>query len=137
MDRPQQFSGMLDAVERATGRVGYTINHELPGMLDATLLRSTTPHARIMRVDVSRARQLPGVHLVVTGEDLKRRIDLSPYFGPVFRDQPVLAIDKVRFVGDPVAAVLAHDADVAREALELIDVEYEHLPAVFDPLEAL
>src|SRR5205085_2327425 len=87
--------------------------------------------------DVSRAREIPGVHLVVTGDDLKRRADFSPYFGPVFRDQPVLAIDKVRFVGDPVAAVLAEDLDVAQEALELIDVDYDHLPPVFDPVAAL
>ncbi len=137
MSRPAQFSGMLDAVERVTGRVDYIINRELPGMLHARLLRSTTPHARIVRIDASRARQMPGVWLVVTGDDLKARQDFSPYYGPVFRDQPVLVIDKVRFVGDPVAAVLAEDADIAARALELIDVEYEHLPAVFDPLEAL
>jgi CO/xanthine dehydrogenase Mo-binding subunit len=137
MSRPAQFSGMIDAVERVTGSVDYTINHELPGMLHAQLLRSTAPHARISRIDVSRARDLPGVWMVVTGEDLKGRRDFSPYYGPVFRDQPVLAIDKVRYVGDPVAAVLAEDSDAAARALELIDVEYEHLPAVFDPLEAL
>src|SRR5579864_6538415 len=137
MTRPAQYSGMLDATDRVTGRVDYTINHELPGMLHARLLRATTPHARITRIDASRARDLPGVALVLTGEDLKNRRDVTPYHGPVFRDQPVLAIDKVRYVGDPVAAVLAEDPDVAAQALELIDVEYEHLPAVFDPLEAL
>jgi CO/xanthine dehydrogenase Mo-binding subunit len=137
MTRPAQYSGMLDAVERVTGRIDYTINHELPGMLHARLLRSTTPHARIARLDVSRARALPGVWMVVTGQDLESRADFSPYYGPVFRDQPVLAIQKVRYTGDPVAAVLAEDPDVAAQALELIDVEYEHLPAVFDPLEAL
>src|SRR5690348_7482041 len=124
MTRPAQFSGMIDGVDRVTGRIAYTINFELPGMLHARLLRSTSPHARIVRTDVSRACAVPGVHLVVTGEDLKRRPNLSPYYGPVFRDQPVLAIDKVRFVGDPVAAVLADDDDAAQEALELIDVEY-------------
>ncbi len=137
MTRPAQYSGMLDAAERVSGRVDYTINRELPGMLHARLLRSTTPHARIIRVDASRARRVPGVSLVVTGEDLKDRKDFSPYYGPVFRDQPVLAIDKVRYVGDPIAAVLAEDPDVATAALELVDVEYEHLPAVFEPLEAL
>src|SRR5579871_4857689 len=136
-NRPAQFAGMIDADERVSGRIAYTINFELPGMLHARLLRSTTPHARLTRVDVSRACRAPGVFAVVTGDDLRRRGDLNPYFGPVFRDQPVLAIDKVRFVGDPVAAVLAEDADRAQDALELIDVEYEDLPAVFDPLEAL
>ena len=137
MTRPAQHSGMIDALERVTGRVDYTINHELPGMLHVRLLRSTTPHARITRIDASRARDLPGVWMVVTGDDLKDRGDFTPYYGPVFRDQPVLAIDKVRYVGDPLAAVLAEDPDVAAQALELIDVDYEHLPAVFDPLEAL
>ena len=128
---------MIDALDRVTGRVEYTINYALPGMLHARLLRSTTPHARIVRIDTARACALPGVELVVTGAELKQRRDFSPYYGPVFRDQPVLAIDKVRFIGDPVAAVLAEDADIAAQAVQLIDVEYEHLPAVFDPLEAL
>jgi CO/xanthine dehydrogenase Mo-binding subunit len=136
-DRPAQFSGMIDAVERVTGHIPYTINVELPGMLHARLLRSMAPHARIARLDVSRARALRGVALVLTGEDIRSRRDVSPYFGPVFRDQPVLAIDKVRFSGEPVAAVVADDLDIAQEALELIEVEYEHLPAVFNPLEAL
>ena len=135
--RPAQYSGMIDALERVTGRISYTINRELPNMLHARVLRSTAPHARIARVDVARAREVPGVHLVLTGEDVRQRSDVSPYFGPVFRDQPVLAIGKVRFTGDPVAAVVADDLDAAQEALDLIDVEYEHLPAVFDPLEAL
>lgn len=128
---------MLDAAERVTGRVNYTINLELPGMLHARLLRSTTPHARIARLDVSRARDVAGVALILTGDDLRQRRDVSPYFGPVFRDQPVLAIDKVRFTGEPVVAVVAEDTDAAQDALELVDVEYDHLPAVFDPLEAL
>src|SRR5579884_1792677 len=128
---------MLDATERVTGRVAYTINLELPGMLHAKLLRSTLPHARITRVDLSRARTVPGVALVLSGADVSQRADFSPYFGPVFRDQPILAIDKVRYVGEPVAAVVADDLDAAQEALELIDVEYERLPAVFDAVEAL
>lgn len=125
------FSGMIDAVERVTGRVGYTIDLELPRMLHAKLLRSTVPHARIVSIDVTRARRLPGVVAVLTGADLAARSDLHPWFGPVFRDQPVLAIDKVRFVGEPVAAVAAADLDTAREAVGLIDVEYSELPAVF------
>ena len=135
--RPAQFSGMIDAVDRVTGRIAYTINHEVPGMLHAKLLRSISAHARIRHIDVERARALPGVTAVITGADLQKRTDLNPYYGPVFRDQAVLAIDKVRFVGDPVAAVLADDPDVAQAALALIDVDYEPLPPVFDALEAL
>lgn len=135
--RPAQFSGMIDGVDRVTGQISYVINLELPGMLHAKLLRSTSPHARIVRVDVSRARELPGVALVLSGDDVRRRTELTAYFGPVFRDQPVLAIDKVRFVGEPVVAVVAEDPDVAQAALELIEVEYEPLPAVFDAVEAL
>jgi CO/xanthine dehydrogenase Mo-binding subunit len=135
--RPAQFSGMIDAVDRVTGRLAYTINFELPGLVHARLLRSTAPHARIARLDVSRARGVAGVTLVLTGDDVRRRRDVTPSFGPVFRDQPVLAIDKVRYVGEPVVAVLAEDPDAAQAALDLVDVEYEHLPAVFDAVEAL
>jgi len=134
--RPR-FSGMIDARERVTGRVGYTIDIELPGMLHAKLLRSISPHARIARIDTSRARSLPGVVAVITGADLVNQGDLFPWYGPVFRDQPVLAVDKVRFVGEPVAAVAAVDLDTAREAVSLIDVEYDELPAVFDVDAAL
>jgi CO/xanthine dehydrogenase Mo-binding subunit len=128
---------MLDAHARVTGRVEYPINVELPGMLHARVLRSTYPHARIGSIDTSQARALPGVALVLTGDDIRNREDLWPFFGPVFRDQSVLAIDKVRFVGDAVAAVVADDVDIAQEAIGLIDVHYEELPAVFDPHQAL
>ncbi|HEX2765392.1 MAG TPA: xanthine dehydrogenase family protein molybdopterin-binding subunit [Candidatus Limnocylindria bacterium] len=133
----ERFSGMVDARQRVTGDVGYTIDLTLPAMLHAKVLRSTSAHARIKRIDVSRARQVPGVVAVLTGADLVNRGDLQPYFGPVYRDQPILAIDKVRFVGDPVAAVAAVDLDAAREAVDLIEVEYEELPAVFTIDEAL
>ena len=131
------FSGMIDARDRVTGCVGYTIDLELPGMLHAKLLRSAVPHARIRRIDATRARRLPGVAAVLTGADLAARSDLRPWFGPIFRDQPVLAIDKVRFVGEPIAAVAAVDLDTAREAAGLIDVDYEELPAVLTLDEAL
>lgn len=129
--------GMLDAFERVTGRVPYTIDIRLPGMLHARLLRSTMAHARIRAIDTSRARAVPGVVAVLTGADLAARPDIQPYYGPIFRDQPILAIDKVRFVGEPVAAVAAVDLDAAQEAIDLIDVEYEELPAVFTLEEAL
>jgi CO/xanthine dehydrogenase Mo-binding subunit len=128
---------MIDARERVTGRVPYTINVELPGMLHAKVLRSESPHARLIRVDASRARELPGVVAVLTGDDILAMDSIQPRFGPVLRDQPILAYGKVRFVGEPVAAVAAVNADVAAEALDLIEVDYEELPAVFDADAAL
>jgi CO/xanthine dehydrogenase Mo-binding subunit len=130
------YSGMLDARERVTGRIAYTINVDLPNMLRGKLLRSPVPHARIARLDVSAARQVPGVHAVLTGQDVLQIPGVFPLFGPVLRDQPILATDKVRFVGEPVVAVAAEDNDAAQQALDLVEVEYEELPAVFDPLAA-
>ena len=122
---------MIDARERVTGRVPYTINIEIPGMLHAKLLRSTSAHARITRIDTSAAKALPGVYAVLTGEDIAARTDVQPKFGPVLRDMPILAMGKVRFVGDPVAAVAAVNADVAQAAIDLIEVDYDELPPVF------
>jgi CO/xanthine dehydrogenase Mo-binding subunit len=129
--------GMIDARERVTGRVPYVMDVALPGMLHAKLLRSTSAHARILSIDTSRAREVSGVVAVVTGADLVKRSDIFPFFGPVFRDQPVLAIDQVRYVGEPVVAVAAVDLDAASEALDLVGIEYDELPAVFDVDEAL
>jgi CO/xanthine dehydrogenase Mo-binding subunit len=129
--------GMIDAVQRVAGRIPYAINVERPNMLHARLLRSSLAHARLRSVDVSKAREVPGVVAVVTGADIAARSDMRTHFGPVFRDQPLLAIDKVRFVGDPVAAVVAVDVDAANRALELISVDYEELPAVFGIDEAI
>ena len=92
------------------------------------------PHARLLRVDASRATKLPGVVAVLTRDDLK---GMNSHFGPVVKDQPVVAIDRVRYVGDIIAAVAAEEKDVAEEALELIKVDYEALPAVFDPAAAM
>ncbi len=132
-----RYSGMLDARERVTGRVAYSIDITLPRMAHAKILRSTAPHARIVSIDTSRAKRVPGVYAVLTGADLAQRTDINAWYGPVFRDQPILAIDKVRYVGEPVAAVAAVDTDVAQEALDLIDVVYEERPAVFDVDAAL
>ena len=107
----------------------------IPGMLTGRICRSTVPHGRIVRIDATAALALEGVHAVITGEDV-RKVLPHPYFGPAFHDQPVLALDKVRFVGEPVAVVLARDARTAEEAAALVDVEYEELPAVFDAVEA-
>jgi CO/xanthine dehydrogenase Mo-binding subunit len=126
----------LEGLAKVTGRIEFADNIELPGMLHGMLLRSTVPHGRIRRVDASRARALPGVFAVLTGDDL-RTMNIDPYTGPAFKDQAPLAIDKVRYVGDPIAAVAAVDRDTAEEALELIDVEIDELPAVFDVAEAM
>ncbi len=125
----------VDAVVKATGEAMYAADMELPGMLHGKMLRSPHPHARILNIDTGRAERLQGVKAVVTAKDT-----LGYHYGDLILgkgDEPFLATEKVRFVGDEVAAVAAVDEDTAEEALQLIDVEYELLPAVFDPLEAM
>src|SRR5262245_3525272 len=107
----------------------------LPGMLHGKIFRSTMAHGRIKSIDTSAAKAFPGVYRVVTSEDVRKVIP-EPYYGPAFHDQPILAIDKVHYVGEPVASVLASDPHVAEEAAQLIVAEYEELPAVFDEVEA-
>ena len=123
-----------DGAAKIRGAAQYTADVELPGMVYAKALRSTYPHARLVRVDARRAEKLVGVVAVLTGDDLK---GMSAYFGPVVKDQPVVAIDRVRYAGEVIAAVAAEGRDVAEEALDLIEVEYEPLSAVYDPLEAM
>ena len=125
----------LEAREKVTGRTEYVHHLHLPGMLHGKIFRSTIPHGRIKRIDVAAARALPGVHGVVTIDDVRGVIP-HPYYGPAFHDQPILADGKVRFAGEPVAVVLAADARVAQEAAGLIRAEYEELPAVYDEVEA-
>jgi CO/xanthine dehydrogenase Mo-binding subunit len=123
----------IDAVQMVTGRARYCVDFKVPGMLHAKLLRSPYPHAKITRIDTSKARNLPGVRLVLTGKDAPPK-----RFGLILRDQCILARDKrVRFVGEPVAAVAADTLEIAEEALKLIEVDYEELPAIFDPEESL
>jgi CO/xanthine dehydrogenase Mo-binding subunit len=117
---------------KATGDAQYTGDVQLPGMLWGKILRSPFSHARIVSIDTSKAEALPGVHVVLTGDDVK-----GIRFGRGYRDAPVLAPGRVRFVGDRVAAVAAESTAIAQDAVNLIDVQYEELPAVFDPLEAL
>ena len=126
----------LDGVEKVRGLSPYSINTKVQGMLHAKVLRSRLPHAKLLRVDASRAEKLPGVAAVVTRDDVIGRKDLDPYYGVALLDQSIVAIDKVRFVGDIVAGVAAADAEIAEEALDLIDVEYEALPAAMDAREA-
>jgi carbon-monoxide dehydrogenase large subunit len=122
----------LDAPEKVTGRAVYGVDLKMPGMLHAKILRSPVPHARIARLDTTRAERLVGVRAVVTGRD-------APYThnAAIIKDWPFLAQDKVRHVGEAVAAVAAVDEETAEEALGLIDVDYDELPAVFDPEAAM
>ena len=121
----------LDAVDKATGRAVYIHDVKVPGMLYGKILHSKYPHARIVHMDTSRARRLPGVRAVLTGEDI------PPVKFGFYKDNTPLKRGKVRSYRDEVAAVAAVDPDVAQEALDLIEVHYEALPAVFDPEEAM
>ena len=126
----------LESWLKVTGRAEYVHNLRLPGMLYGKIYRSSVAHGRIKRIDTDAARAMPGVHSVVTGAEVKTVVP-DPYYGPAFHDQPVLALDKVRYVGEPVAVVLASDPHVAEEAVHLISAEYEELPAVYDEVEAV
>lgn len=128
----------VDGMAKATGQALFSSDVSLPGMLYGKILRSPHAHAKILKVDTSKAERIPGVKAVVTGKDTLGRF-MSSVRGEeeIFSDKPLLAVEKVRFIGDEVAAVAASDEGIAQEALELIEVEYEVLPAVFDPEKAL
>jgi CO/xanthine dehydrogenase Mo-binding subunit len=126
----------LEARDKVTGRAEYTHTMRVPGMVHGKIFRSTVAHGRIKRIDTSAAARVPGVIGVFTGEDIRRVIP-DPYYGPAFHDQPILALDKVRFVGEPVAAVVATDPHIAEAAVAQIVAEYEELPAVYDEVEAM
>ncbi|MGA2903281.1 MAG: molybdopterin cofactor-binding domain-containing protein [Candidatus Korobacteraceae bacterium] len=124
---------MIDAAGKTTGAGKYADDFTLPGMLVGKILHSPYPHARIKSIDTSRAKALDGVVAVVTGEDAP-----NPYgILPVGHDETALAVGKVRYVGDHVACVAAVTEEIAESALELIDVDYEPLPAYFDPEESM
>jgi 4-hydroxybenzoyl-CoA reductase subunit alpha len=123
----------VDSMAVATGQAIYTDDIQLPRMLHGKLLRSPHAHAIVRSIDTSRALALPGVHAVITGEDLPAKYGVIPWT----QDETALALDRVRFVGDEVAAVAAVDEDTANAALQLIDVEYEVLHAFLDPHESL
>jgi 4-hydroxybenzoyl-CoA reductase alpha subunit len=123
----------IEGLDKSTGRAVYTDDIQLPGMLHGKILRSPHPHARIVSVDVSEALALEGVHGVVTGRDMPTTYGIIPWTP----DEYPLALDRVRYIGDGVAAVAAVDEDTALRALSLIRVEYEELPAFLDPFVAL
>jgi len=122
----------VDAFDKVTGAAQFTDDLQFgPGLLYGRAVRSPYPHARIKRVDASKALELPGVKAVVTGADT------PGFIGLYLKDRHVFCTDRARYVGDPVAGVVAASEEIAEEAARLVEVEYEELPAVFDPLEAL
>ena len=123
----------IDAYDKVTGRATYAADVYLPGMLACKLLPSTRTHARIVKIDTSRAAELPGVHCVITGADFP-----DVRFGSgALKDRYIMPTEVVNFVGEPIAAVAADDEATAQEAIELIEVEYEDLPAVINPLASM
>jgi CO/xanthine dehydrogenase Mo-binding subunit len=125
----------IDAIEKVTGNLKYGSDFQLPGMLYGKILRSPIPHAKICSIDASQAQKLSGVKAIATGWDYD--LPLFSVAGVKNVDDRLLAKKKVRYIGDEVAAVAAVDGDLATEALSKIIVEYEELPAVFDPVEAM
>ena len=124
--------GRVEGPAKVTGEAKYTADVLLPGMIWGKVLRSPLPHAKIISIDTREAEQMPGILAVLTAKDLP---DLLT--GRLVYDMPVLAIDRVRFIGEKVAVVAAEDPDMAEDALASIDVEYEEMPAVFDAHEAM
>ena len=123
----------VDGLEKVTGKAIYTSDIDLPGMAHARILRSPVAHAKLVKVDATKAKELPGVIATLTRDDIQ---GFNYKYGATYKDQSIVAVDKVRYVGDPVAAVLADDAMTAEQALELIEVEYEELPKVTNIEEA-
>ena len=122
----------VEGPAKVTGLIKYTADVDRPGILWGKTLRSPLPHARILNINTARAQNLPGVKSVITAHDVSRRL-----VGASLKDMPVLVRDRVRYIGEEVAAVAAVDSDTAEEAIGLIQVDYEELPAVFDPVEAM
>jgi 4-hydroxybenzoyl-CoA reductase subunit alpha len=124
----------IDAPDKATGRAIYTDDIVLPNMIYGKLLLSPHPHARIKSINVEKAKTLTGVKVILTGADVT---DITYGTSPPRYDENVLAKNKVRYVGDVVAAVAAIDEETCYKAIKLIEIEYEELPAIFDPMEAM
>lgn len=124
--------GRVEGATKVNGQAAYGADVHFPGTLWGKILRSPYAHARIVRIDTSKALQVPGVKAIVTGKE-----EPDHYQGKSIRDIPVLCWDKVRYIGDKVAAVAAESRDAAEEAIHLIEVQYQELPAVFDVLEAM
>ncbi len=133
----------VDALGKAVGATSYAGDFTMPNMLHAKVLRSSEPSAKIVRLDVSKARSLPGVICVLTAKDLpeaKLTTDIPGQTGQKIRagtDAPLLASESVRFVGEPIALIAAEDPELAEQAMELIEIAYEATPGIFDPQDAL
>jgi len=127
----------IDGIAKVTGRAQYTFDISLPGMLHGKILRSSCSHAKILKIKTRKAKALKGVKAILTG---KNTLGVKQGIWRRYKelcDEEILARSKVRYIGEPVAAVAAIDEDTAEEALDLIEVEYESLPATFEPLEAI
>jgi 4-hydroxybenzoyl-CoA reductase subunit alpha len=124
---------LVDAAGKTTGQGKYTDDLSVPGMLTGKILHSPYPHARIKKIDTSKAEAIDGVVCVVTGPDAPNKYGILP----VGHDETALAVEKVRYVGDNVACIVAESESIAERALELIEVEYEQLPAWFDPEDSM
>lgn len=127
----------VDAHARVTGQIEYVLDMSVPHMLHAAVARSDVAHGYLRRVDTSAALEVPGVVAALTGADLADVGIANQYFGSIFKDQAVIAIDRVRFVGEPVAAIAAVDPETARYAASLVEVEVEEIAGVFDVTEAI
>src|SRR5436309_14760012 len=130
-------SRRLDYGTKVTGKALYLADMNVPGMCHGKMLRSPLPHARVKKIDTSKALKVAGVMAIITSDNILHNEGIEPYYGPVFKDQTIVAMEKVRHVGDPVAAVAPVDVYAAEEALGLIDVESEQLQAVLDVHQAL
>ncbi len=124
---------MVDGSGKVTGRGIYTDDMKMPGMLHARIFRSVHPHAKILKLDTSRAEQMPGVMAVVTGKELSQKYGILP----VGHDETALAVDKVRYVGEGVVAIAATSPEAAEEAVQRIEIVYGPLPAYFDAFKAM
>ncbi|MEE8518856.1 MAG: molybdopterin cofactor-binding domain-containing protein, partial [Dehalococcoidia bacterium] len=131
MTQPTKQTPRVDGLGKVTGSSVYTADVAIPQALWAKVLRSPHPHARILRIDATKARAVPGVRAVITGDDVSDTL-----YGRKLKDLPVLAKGVVRFIGEQVAAVAADDKETAERAAQLIEVDYEPLTPVFDPVEA-
>ncbi|HSK30139.1 MAG TPA: hypothetical protein VLA17_09260, partial [Candidatus Limnocylindria bacterium] len=122
----------IEGAEKVSGNMRYAADIPFPAALSARILRSSLPHARILAIDMSKAQKLAGVRGIIAGADVA-----GVMVGLRMKDMPLLAQDRVRYVGEPVAAVAADSDAIAEEALHLIDVQYQELPYVTDPLDAI
>src|SRR5688572_11012918 len=123
-----------DAVEKVTGQAKYTGDFAFADLLEGRALRSVFPHALFESVDTRKAQSLDGVVAILTRDDLK---DIDPFYGHCLRDRPLIAIDHVRYMGEPIAVVAAENREIAEEALSLIEVRYKELPCLATVEDAL